>query len=396
MNNRQASALKEAILGEERAKQQWMRTYGNTLGQSRKGWSEPEPEPQQQDEYMGLGVDDLPDNFGSSYPAQPDIYDRALRVSSPRMVGEYPEHQYETRRVVRQVEVPYSRQVKVPTKTKRIVPTRVRTRVPVRKLVEVPSYKMVDEEYTDYVDQESFREKEVWVKKIVKEPYTKRVPVVKTRMVKVPCNEIEEREAWEEVEITKDEIVEEDGFRVDTVEDTKLVEVEELQNYQFHPQPVGPADVLTQTDLRTIEGDHRNRTIGRDQFSAYDPRLQGIDYDAYPPQQRKRSQSHKGRSRKVSSSSSSMKYKAPPVAPLKLGMKLANSKDMGVTVLSTSRFSPSENAGIQKGDLITRLNNRVVRSLAEFRSVINTANYGPLLVEVVRRGGVKVHFTIHR
>ena len=60
----------------------------------------------------------------------------------------------------------------------------------------------------------------------------------------MPSTEFEKVQEWEEVEVRGDEIVEEDEYRIDTVEDTKMVEVEELQTYTFKPEPAGDPEII--------------------------------------------------------------------------------------------------------------------------------------------------------
>jgi len=308
------------------------------------------------------------------------------------------------RTVIRQVEVPYTRQVKVPVKTKKVRPTFVKTRVPVTRLVERPSYKVVEETYTDYVEEPGMREKEVWVKKVVQEPYTRKVPVQRVREVKVPSTEFEKVQEWEEVEVRGDEIVEEDEYRIDTVEDTKMVEVEELQTYTFKPEPAGDPEIIRQRDLSHVNANHRSRNMGSEYFNARNPRGNQYPTDAYPNSYKKRrpktSQSHKGRGRSSRNTHShhyaqdDSSQGAPKSG--KIGLKLNNTSQSGVLVQGVAPNSGAEYAGIRKGDIIVRVNNKVVRSLSEFRSVMNLAHHGPVVMEAVRMGGFKVVATIFR
>ena len=68
----------------------------------------------------------------------------------------------------------------------------------------------------------------------VEEPYE----VKKTRTKRVPTTEFKEVEEWQDVVVEEDELVDKTGFRVDEVEDTKLVEVEEEEVYELVPRPV--------------------------------------------------------------------------------------------------------------------------------------------------------------
>jgi len=156
-----------------------------------------------------------------------DIYRKAVNISDYQPADnetQQPPAPFQEK-VLRRVEVPFTRTVKVPTKTTKLVPTTVVTQVPIKKLVQVPSFTVVDEEYTVFEEREAIREKEIWVKKIVPETYMEKVPVKKIRQVQRPTTEIREVEDLVSVEVPTNRAVEMDGYRVDEVEDTKLVEV---------------------------------------------------------------------------------------------------------------------------------------------------------------------------
>lgn len=343
------------------------------------------------------------------------IYDRALRISSPRMADENTDDVSRTvqKKVIRQVEVPYTRTVKVPVKTRKIVPTKVQKKVKTKKLVEVPSFKMVDETYTEVIEQPAVRNKEIWVKKVVPERFMQKVPVTKVRQVKVPTTVIKEVDDYEIVEVGGSKAIEVDGYRVDTVEDSKLVEVEEFQNYEFRPFAAGPAKLLQSKEIGPVRAKHHSRQVGNEVFHVADERLRDIDLDSIPddmarvglnnrpqsqgaPQQQRAappvgSQSH--RVRTPQQSRSMMNQPQKPQQPL--GMKLRNTNSNGVVVYQVNPGEAAERAGVNTNDCITYVNNRPTRNLTEFREVINNSA-GPLLVQVARRGVRKLMLTIMR
>lgn len=101
---------------------------------------------------------------------------------------------------------------------------------------QVPGFKEVDEEYTTVEHRSVMRDKEVWVKKVVQEEVMEPYEVRRTRKKRVPTSSLKEVEEWQEVTVTTDQAVEQDGFRVDEVEDTKLLEVKEEQLYELVPR----------------------------------------------------------------------------------------------------------------------------------------------------------------
>lgn len=343
------------------------------------------------------------------------IYDRALRISSPRMAEDNTEDVSRTiqKKVIRQVEVPYTRTVKVPVKTRKIVPTKVQKKVKTKKLVEVPSFKMVDETYTEVVEQPAVRNKEIWVKKIVPERYMQKVPITKVRQVKVPTTVIKEVDDYEIVEVSGSKAIEVDGYRVDTVEDSKLLEVEEYQTYEFRPFAAGPAKLLQSKEVGPVRGKHHSRAVGNEVFHVADDRLRDIDLDSIPDDMARASLNNNGPSTYDSAPQRAVPQNAhqsqrsrtpqPAVArqfaPSKesepIGMKLRNTNSNGVVVYQVNPGEAAERAGINTNDVVTYVNNRPTRNLTEFREVLNNSS-GPLLVQVSRRGVRKLMLTIMR
>ena len=153
----------------------------------------------------------------------------------------------------------------MPVTTHKLEPTTTIERVPVRKLIEVPGHKWVDQEYIDVEEQELVRDKVVWVKKVIPEKYIGQVEVKKTRKVKVcrvrpemdhapgiwlillwrkvPTTLIKEVREMVEVVVPTNKLVEERGWRIDQVQDRKLVEVEEHRKFRLVPEPTGEVHI---------------------------------------------------------------------------------------------------------------------------------------------------------
>lgn len=187
------------------------------------------------------------------------------------------------KKYLRTIEVPFKREVKVPTTSYAVEAYQHSLRVPVKKMLPVQTFEMVDEHYTEYEDRQAVREKEVWVKTIVPETYIERVPVPKTRQVAKPVTKYEEVEDYEEVQVTSEKAVPVQGYRVDQVEDTKVVEVEEVQDYELMPVPKGgirPSGIAFEVG----EGGpgHVARKTGHTVHHPSHPRVQPVPHDPSP------------------------------------------------------------------------------------------------------------------
>ena len=90
----------------------------------------------------------------------------------------------------------------------------------------------------------------------VPEKYVERVPVQRVRQVQKPTSVIKEVETWETVAVPTTRRVVVDGFRVDEVPDSKVVEVEEEQTFALRPEPVGPNEIKSTRDLGRLANPH--------------------------------------------------------------------------------------------------------------------------------------------
>jgi hypothetical protein len=186
---------------------------------------------------------------------------------------------------VRRVEVPFKRQVKVPTVTHKLESTTIRKRVPIKRLVEVPSYQEVEEEYTvltdptlpPNADPSAVAEARAGIHRA-----TLKVPVTRTRKVMKAVTVFQEVDDWAEVDVPASRVVECEGYRIDEVEDTKVVEVEEVQHYALQPVPVGPPSIAATQDLGRINNSRLARNRGAEVFAADHPAVAEVENDDEP------------------------------------------------------------------------------------------------------------------
>lgn len=426
MNTRQSGAHVEIIKKEEAAAAKWAKENKSTQPRHPAKYKNPTYNGDDPDVYIDDGYDDgIPVSNNRSYSYYDGmesqeggnddaatVYDRATRISSPRLVddgSEIPTHI--ERKVVRQVEVPFTRQVKVPIKTRKIVPVKVKKKVKTTKLVEVPAFKMVDETYTEMVQQPAVRNKEIWVKKIVPEKYMETVPIKRSRKVKVPTTVIKEVDDYEIVEVSGSQAIEVDGYRVDDVEDTKIVEVEEYQQYKLRPEASGPARIENTRDIGYGNGSGGSRRVGAQVYHSNDERLRdvpleggmgGLSITGRPASANP--YGRPGSAQRPQSAPAQRNYRAPARAPRPtpnqapepIGFKLSETENANcILVTAVTRKGVAEQAGVRKGDQIWYVNNRPTRNLQEFRQEAGNS-VGNLKFSVKRTGGVKVTLTVVR
>jgi serine protease Do len=86
-------------------------------------------------------------------------------------------------------------------------------------------------------------------------------------------------------------------------------------------------------------------------------------------------------------------YPVDVTAPMAEQLGLATRE--GVLVYGVERNSPAARAGLQPGDIITRMNDREIGTGGDLRSVLRAAGPGGTVrVEGVRRGGARVRATV--
>jgi len=375
------------------------------------------------EDYTGMG----PTRFEET-----DLFARSLNISDQRPAEDEPERPANFRqKVTRRVEVPFTRKVKVPTRTTKIVPTTVGVKVPVKKLVQVPSYKIVDEEYTVFEEREAVREKEIWVKQVVPEKYIQKVPVKMTRQVKKPHQEIREVEEMVDVQVPSTQAVEVDGYRIDDVEDTKVVEVEEFQEFEYKPHPTGVSELARTREIGRIPNSRINRNVGADTFHPEHPNVRAIDLDSNPSFDNARPMSQNPQSRPTSGRRQSRPNPADPdfsndnftntdyirpagknlammssnTAAIKkassgLGLMVKNthtrhSDGTGVLVTKVDNGGAAALAGLIENDIITSVEGMPTSTVDEFAAALKQ-NPGPIVVYLNRDGRRNIPARIER
>lgn len=306
------------------------------------------------------------------------LLSRAVGVSNERIIEDTLDSRARStnmkRVIVKNVEVPVKRRVKVAVKQTKIVPRTETKRVLVKRLVEVPGYKEVDEEYTTVEHRAVMRDKEVWVKKVVQEEVMEPYEVRRTRKKKIPTTAVKEVEEWQDVTVTTDEAVQEDGFRVDEVEDTKLVEVKEEQLYELVPRLKDERILMSARDLGIqLKDQHLTRHIGTRTYTRNEVR--DIALDEFPSD-----------TEVVSVQVRHMRQR--------LGMVVSQlrSEHRGVRIKLIRSGYPCEQAGLRAGDVITHVDGTEVHTLDQFRSVVYKS--GKSLTFTVIRGSETKRITV--
>jgi len=372
--------------------------------------------------------------MGPTKLEETDLFARSLNISDQRAVEDEPVRPANFRqKVTRRVEVPFTRKVKVPTRTTKIVPTTVGVKVPVKKLVQVPSYKIVDEEYTVFEEREAVREKEIWVKQIVPEKYMQKVPVKMTRQVKKPTQEIREVEEMVDVQVPSTQAVEVDGYRIDDVEDTKVVEVEEFQEFEYQPHPTGNCELSRTREIGRVPHSRINRNIGTDTFHPEHPNVRAIDLDSNPGVDTSRPyMPDTGRGRPASRSGrmgaeatqadygkdnfthtdyirpagkslalTSTNTAAVRAATGGLGVSVKNtstrhSEGTGVLITKIEHGGRAALAGLLENDIITSVNDMPTQTVDQFAAALRAAGASPLKIYYNRDGRRNTYAIVHR
>lgn len=356
----------------------------------------------------------LPSNTGSLPLSPSAIYDAALRVSSPRVSDDDSGLNPSTgeRRVVRQVEVPFTRSVKVPVTTRQFVPVTVEKKIKSTRLVEVPSTREVTEVYDEVIQKPTVRNKEIWVKKVVQERVMEPVVVKRTRKVTVPSTEVREIPGYEVVQTTEQRAVDVPGWRVDEVVDSKLYETEEIQQ-GMNPYAPNRSTVVAAREIGPIRGFHHSRKVGTAVFHPNDAAVAGLEEDVQPAgpfSQTARSMTG-GPSRSAvnrrfyahgpafnqtgSASARSTMSNTGAADTASLGFRVRNGEANGIVVYSVAPGEAAERAGLRTGDVLCYVNNRPSRTVSEARAVISNSS-GPLLLKVRRRGVNSLMLVLHR
>lgn len=140
-----------------------------------------------------------------------------------------------------------------------------------------------EEEYLEIEEHLAVRRKEVWVKKLIEEQYTKRTPVRKTRKVQRRTSLIVEEDDLEEVA----------AYRVDEIDEVKERETRAVSRFEVVEQDMPMMQTLPQEVLEVIEHDPEPGSLsarrrGHQAFMAGETggrrsrRIRGLDIESLP------------------------------------------------------------------------------------------------------------------
>lgn len=192
-----------------------------------------------------------------------------------------------------------------------------------------------------------------------------------------------------------------DGYRVDEVQDTKLVEVEETQEFEWRPVPKGTVTMRATRDLGRTGSGHIARQLGDTYYAPADPNLDRLDEDSQPDNERRirtgepavpearRPGSASLLTRRPSSAGSSRPGSAGSSRTSKggIGIQVRTGPRYGCEVVAVLQGSPAAESGVQVGDIVTHVNGAASRDLSQFRSAM--ARVGPSVVLTLRKDWTK-------
>jgi len=237
------------------------------------------------------------------------------------------------------------------------------------------------------------------------------------------------------VEVPSTQAVEVDGYRIDDVEDTKVVEVEEFEEYEYVPRRTGNAELARTREIGRLPNSRIARNIGTDTYQSDHPDLAGLDLDSNPPQQNERpyNGNQQGQGYKYGADGSGRQMRDPTKPDFSnenftnsdyirsagkslallstniemvrkstggLGLSVRNthtrhSDGTGVLVTRVDNGGKAALAGIIDGDIVTSVNGIETTTVEEFARALN--NGEPVLKILFNRDGRKSGYaTIER
>lgn len=137
------------------------------------------------------------------------------------------------RKVTRTVQRPSTRKERVAVEVDKIVECQEPKTITTIVQTEVEDFETVTEYRTVERPVTKHRERVIWKSRPGQESYTEQVPVQRTRMVKKAVLVVKQIEEIEDVKVIGTKEVEVDGFRVDTIEEIKVYEVDEWEEYEL-------------------------------------------------------------------------------------------------------------------------------------------------------------------
>jgi|EP00670_Eutreptiella_braarudii_P001659 hypothetical protein len=323
------------------------------------------------------------------------MYQKALAVSEAHAVDEEPTNGTITRKVVRQVEVPYTRKVKVPVKVPQVVNEMVEKKVPTKKMVPYDTFKEVTETYTVTEERPVVVDKEVWVKKIVKETVMQPYEVEKTRTRKVPVKEYKEVQGFETIRVPQEKVIMADSFRVDEVEETKIVEVEELQEFELQPVARGEPTVHKTRDLGRTGNRLARRVAADDHMSDADTDSRAGTPESFRGDHAAMRGSYAvaGRRNKALPGQHQANFRSGGhqmagqlTGGQRLGVYVVNMepRGAGVSVTAVAAGGMAKRHGVQVGDIIQSVGRTPIADLKSFRRAVELYVGGSLLLKIQR------------
>lgn len=293
---------------------------------------------------------------------------------------------------------------------------------------------VVDEEYTVFEEREAVRDKEIWVKQIVPEKYMQKVPVKITRQVKKPSHEIREVEELVSVDVPSTTAIEVDGYRIDDVEDTKVVEVEEFQEFEYQAHPTGNTELARTRELGRLPNSRIGRNVGTDTFDPEHPDLSQLDLDSNPGFDNARPYNPENRNDRPPSANQqqvprsgrtpnfgndnfthtdfirpagkNLAIMATNTAAIRnasggLGLNVKNthtrhSDGTGVLVTTVEHGGRAALAGLMENDIITSVNDVPTMTVEEFAEALQAAPEGRIKVYFNRDGRRNVFAFLER
>lgn len=395
MNTRQAGAFTELIKKEEAARERWYATHGAAYA-ARQATLKAAKAQAQGAQPQGQTPRTMSGSASARGTLSSGLTGTAWGSQSARTLGHtgslsrednggysdpFTSPSYVTRRELHTQEVPYVRQVAVPVTTSKVVEVLVPKRVQTKKLVE-------------------------------SDEYTEREQLVR---VQVPVRRYRQVDDWTTVMVPEQRETVVNGLRVDELEETKLVEQEELRQYALQPVPTGRVEVLTQRDLGHT-GRRVARRSGQHVYEEGDPRVAGLPLEPDTPSAyRPRSAASSGRSRPSSARSGyygqsfgagasfsqsqplQQQYgqsQQPQSQRLGFRVRTSSANPGTCVVFDVESGGLAQRGGLKGGDVILSTNGRQTASLQDFKNAV-AGSRGPLLLQV-RRGTDRFVITLHR
>jgi serine protease Do len=84
-----------------------------------------------------------------------------------------------------------------------------------------------------------------------------------------------------------------------------------------------------------------------------------------------------------------------PVTP-ELAQRMDLDRSEGLVITAVKRGSAAEEAGLRSGDVITQMNRRPVKNLADYNRELTASDQGKSILLLVRRGQASIFLALKR